>query len=146
MRRGWLGVWAVFVVAQLWILYTPDVGSGPGALSPVWDVLRPLPGPTAPDEPGFDKVVHATIFAAVTATGLLAGWPKWFAIGFPLLHAPVSEVIQGAWISGRGAEWGDLFADWTGVLVAVLLFGRRRRPEPSSASSRGRRSWSRDPG
>lgn len=126
--------WVVLVVAQFWLLYTPDAGSGPSILSPVWDVLRPLPGPTAPGEPGFDKLVHATAFGAVTATGLLAGFPSWFAIGFPLLHAPVSEFVQGTWISGRGAEWGDLLADWTGVLVAAVLFGRRT-PGPLSISA-----------
>lgn len=120
-------VWAVLVAAQLWLLYTPDAGGGPGVLAPLWDALRPLPGPTAPGEPGFDKVVHAFAFFAVTVAGLLAGWPRWFAVGFPALHAPVSELVQRAWISGRGGEWGDLFADWFGVLLAVVLVGGRRR-------------------
>lgn len=127
MRRGWLVVWVVLIVAQLWILYTPGTSAQPDALAPIWDVTRPIPGPTAPDEPGFDKLIHGTAFFALTAVGLLAGWPRWFAIGLPALHAPVSELIQRTWIDGRGGEWGDLLADWAGVLLAVVLFGRRRR-------------------
>lgn len=123
VRRAWIGVWAVLVVAQLFMLYTPDLGGGPGILAPLWDLLAPLPGPTAPSEPGFDKIAHAIAFGAVTATGLLAGWPRWFAIGLPVLHAPASELIQWAWIAGRGGEWGDLLANWSGVLIAVILIG-----------------------
>lgn len=127
MRRWWLVAWAVLLLGQLWILYTPNVGSGPDVLTPVWDVLEPIPGPTAPGESGFDKVVHALSFFAITAVGLKAGLPRWFAIGLPALHAPVSELIQRAWVEGRGGEWGDLAADWGGVLLAAVLFWRRPR-------------------
>lgn len=119
--------WVVLLVGQLLMLYTPNVGDGPSVLSPVWDVLRPLPGPTAPGEPGFDKLIHGLAFFALTAVGLRAGLPRWLAIGLPAVHAPISELIQRAWIDGRGGEWGDLAADWIGVLVAAVLFGRRRR-------------------
>lgn len=137
MRRGWFVTWVVLLVLQLWILYNPDGGAGPGFLSPLWDVTRSWPGPTAPGEPGFDKIVHATSFALVAATGLLARLPTWFAIGLPLVHAPVSEIVQWAWVPGRSGDPRDAAADITGILVAWAVVALARRL--SERRSRGRR-------
>ncbi len=141
MRKLWVIVWLVLVAAQLAILYTPDLGEGPGILAPLWDVLRPLPGPTAMGEPGFDKIVHGLSFGAIAAAGMLAGWPTWLALALPAIHAPVSELIQWRWIDGRAGDWRDLLADWTGILLAWVLVTawkawRGSRPR---ATRRGRR-------
>ena len=141
MRKGWMVVWVVLVAAQFYLLYTPDVGGGPGFLAPLWELLRPLPGPTAMGEPGFDKIVHGTSFGLVALTGLLAGWPTWLAIAIPAAHAPVSELVQLFWIDGRAGDWHDLLADWTGILLdwAIIAVwrsrkvrGSHRRREPRS--------------
>lgn len=127
MRRGRVVVWVVLLLVQCWVLYTPEAGDGPGFLAPLWDVTRPWPGPTAPGELGFDKIVHATSFALVTAAGLLAGWPTWFALGLPLVHAPVSELIQWAWVPGRTGDPRDAAADIAGILVAWAVVALWRR-------------------
>ncbi len=133
MRWGWLIVWASLVLLQLVALYTPDAGGGPGFLAPLWEFLGRIPGPIASGMVGIDKIAHAVMFGVVTAAGLLTGWPRWFAIGFPLLHAPVSELVQRAWIPGRGGEWGDLLADLIGIgigIAVVLIVMRRNVQDP----------------
>ena len=127
MRRGRVVVWVVLLAVQCWILYTPDVGDGPGFLAPLWDVTRPWPGPTAPDEVGFDRLVHFSSFGLVTAVGLWAGLPGWVAVGLPLVHAPLSELIQWAWFPGRSGDPRDAAADVAGILVAwaVIVLWQR---------------------
>ncbi len=137
MRRGWLIVWTGLVLLQIAGLYTPDGGGGPGFLAPLWEFLGFIPDPAASELAGIDKIAHAVMFAVVTAAGLMAGWPGWFAIGFPLLHAPVSELIQRAWIPGRGGEWGDLLADLIGIGIAVLLVAGYQRSVARHRSSNG---------
>lgn len=144
MRKVWMVVWVVLVLAQLYLLYTPDVDSGPGFLTPLWDLLRPLPGPTAMGEPGFDKIVHGFSFGAIAAAGMLAGWPTWLALAIPAVHAPVSELVQLFWIDGRTGDWHDLLADWSGILLAWTLVTlwrawrshRQRAPRPAAESRR----------
>lgn len=131
VRKRWVIVWVVLFAIQCVLLYTPDVGDGPGALAPLWDLLRPLPGPTAMGEPGFDKIVHGSSFALIALVGILARWPAWLALGIPLVHAPISEIIQWLWIDGRAGDWRDVLADWAGVLlvgITVTLWrGRHMR-------------------
>ena len=136
MRRGWVVVWVVMLCLQAVVLYTPDVGGGTGVLASLWEVTRGWPGSTAPGEYGFDWIIHATSFASVTAAGLLCGWPTWFAVGLPLVHAPVSEFIQWAWVPGRTGDARDVAADVVGTLVAWAVVALWMRNEEDTDGGR----------
>lgn len=100
---------AAAVAAQFVVLYAP---SAPGA--PVFA--------------GFDKLVHAAVFAAPVVLGLLAGMPAGPLVVLVALHAPVSEVVQHEVLPGRSGDLFDLVADLTGVALGVLItLGLRRR-------------------
>jgi hypothetical protein len=44
------------------------------------------------------------------------------------VHAPLSEVVQGALLADRSAEGPDVIADLAGVALGALVAGRRHRP------------------
>ena len=81
--------------------------------------------PVHPDEasliPGSDKLVHLGIFAAATFTAQVAGMPRRWVLALFLVHAPLSEVIQGTLIN-RDASVYDVMADVLGVLTGAWLF------------------------
>lgn len=80
-----------------------------------------VPGPeTQVDIPHADKIVHAALFAAPAFLAVLARLPLGVVVPLLALHAPVSELIQHAVISGRAGEPFDVVADLTGVLLGVL--------------------------
>ena len=81
-------------------------------LAPASDV------PSAP--PGVDKLVHATLFAALALTGRRAGISRAVLAAVLVLYAASSEVIQG--LIGRDAAVGDLLADVVGVLIGLLAW------------------------
>lgn len=125
---GWLRALLVVglvlaVLAQLKILYTPTVGG-------------------VPPFPHADKVVHAAVFALpVICAALSGGWLTSAAL-VGLVHAPVSELVQHAWVPGRTGDPWDVVADVVGVGLAVLvvlvvrrLGARRRAPLPMSADA-----------
>ena len=74
--------------------------------------------PSAP--PGMDKLVHATLFAALALTGRWAGLARAGLASALVLYAASSEVIQG--LIGRDAAVGDLLADVVGVLIGLLAW------------------------
>ena len=107
------GAFAVAVLVSLAVLFAPadDV-------------------PFAP--PGVDKIVHASLFAALAVTGRWAGVSRVVLAPVLVLYAAVSEVLQG--MIGRDAAVGDWVADVVGLLLGLLLWdriGRRaaRRPD-----------------
>ncbi len=103
---------AAAVVIHLAVLYAPTSG---------------VPGD---DVPFLDKVVHAVVFAAVAATGLLARLRRPVLAVALVAHAGVSEVVQHAVLPGRTGDPWDSVADLAGTLVgfaAVELSGGRRR-------------------
>ena len=114
---GWALLAAVLLV-QARLLYAPDV-----------------PG-TAPF-PGADKVVHATLFAVPTAIALLGPLAPRRVLPLLALHAPVSEVVQGVFLSGRSGDPRDALADLAGMALAFglwrLLRARRDAETPSPA-------------
>ncbi|MDO5722051.1 MAG: VanZ family protein [Actinomycetaceae bacterium] len=119
----WLLVAGVIFLLQLWMLYSPASSSSVGSVSATLDaLLRPLPGPSSPSEPGFDKIVHLSSFALVCAALLAARLPAVWAVGLNVLHAGVSELVQWLWIPGRSGDWRDFLADCFGVLIAWLVF------------------------
>jgi hypothetical protein len=107
------GAFAVAVLVSLAVLFTPadDVPFAPA---------------------GVDKIVHASLFAALAVTGRWAGVSRVVLAPVLVLYAAVSEVLQG--MIGRDAAVGDWIADVVGLLLGLLLWdwiGRRaaRRPD-----------------
>lgn len=126
----WLALAAALIAAQAWLLYSPATSSSVGQLSSVIDtILRPLPGPTSPQEPGFDKIAHLSSFALVTAALLAARLPMKWVVAANLVHAAISEIVQGLWIPGRSGDWRDLLADSVGIAMAAIVFALARRSE-----------------
>ena len=80
---------------------------------------------------GVDKLVHASLFAALALSGRWASVGRVVLVPALVLYAAGSEVIQG-WI-GRDAAVGDWLADVVGVLLGLLLWqwlGRRAERWP----------------
>ena len=79
----------------------------------------------------WDKLVHALVFGVVYAAGVRAGvpWRLWLAVS--LVHAPVSELLQGALLPNRAGDPWDAIADAVGVLAAAAV--TRVSPRPASA-------------
>jgi VanZ family protein len=104
------GVFAVTVLISLAVLFTPggDVPSAP---------------------PGVDKVVHATLFAALAVTGSWAGVRRGVLAGLLVIWGAVSEVLQGIPVLDRDPALGDWVADVLGALAGLLIWAAvdRRR-------------------
>jgi len=104
-------LFAAVVVAQLVVLYAPRAPSTGGV-------------------PGLDKLVHLTVFALVTATGLRSTAPRWVVLLVSVVQAPVSEVLQLTVLAHRDGELLDVVADLAGCAagwLAVEGWARRRR-------------------
>jgi hypothetical protein len=106
------GVFAVVVLVSLAVLFAP---------------ASDVPGAPA----GVDKIVHATLFAALAFSGRWAGVGRTVMAGVLVGYAAASEVVQG--MIGRDAAVGDLIADVVGVLLGLLAWqwlGRRAARTP----------------
>jgi hypothetical protein len=95
------GAFAVAVLVSLAVLFAP-----------AGDV------PFAP--PGVDKLVHASLFAALALTGRWAGIARVVLAPVLVLYAALSEVLQG--LIGRDAAVGDWIADVVGLLLGLLVW------------------------
>jgi VanZ family protein len=88
------------------------------------------PGPDVPSAPpGVDKLVHATLFAALALTGRWAGIGRGVLAGLLPLYAALSELVQDIPVLQRDASVGDWVADVVGILLGLLLWdlvARRR--------------------
>lgn len=104
--------WVAFAVAcavNLYALYMPSLPGGATAL------------------PGADKVVHLVSFAAVMATGVLAGLRP-VVLGAALaVHAVGSELLQGMLVAQRTADPWDATADMLGIALGWLSVRATRR-------------------
>lgn len=78
-----------------------------------------------------DKLVHATIFAAVLVAAARAGWRPVPVAVVLALHAPLSEIVQGTLLA-RDGNVPDTLADLVGVALGWLLVVRPGplRPRP----------------
>jgi hypothetical protein len=106
------GAFAVAVLVSLAVLFAP-----------AGDV------PYAPA--GVDKIVHASLFAALALTGRWAGVSRVVLAPALVLYAAGSEVVQG--MMGRDAAVGDWVAGVVGLLLGLLVwqwFGRRDAHRP----------------
>jgi hypothetical protein len=95
------GAFALAVLLSLAVLFAPST-----------DV------PYAP--PGVDKIIHASLFAALALTGRWAGVARGVLASVLVLYAAASEVIQG--MIGRDATVGDLLGDVVGVFLGLLVW------------------------
>jgi hypothetical protein len=80
---------------------------------------------------GVDKLVHASLFAALALTGRWARIGRVVLVPALLLYGAASEVIQG--LIGRDAAVGDWLADVVGIVLGVLAWqwlGRRADHRP----------------
>ena len=111
-RRLWAVAAGAALAVQLLVLYAPHAPAAAAAV------------------PGADKVVHLAVFAAVTFTALRAGLSAALVVGFGVVHAVVSEVVQHTLLPGRSGDPLDAVADVLGVLAGVALaraLDRQRR-------------------
>lgn len=72
---------------------------------------------------GLDKVVHASLFAALALT---ARGRRGRGLWLVLLYAPVSEVLQAVLPIHRDGNLPDAVADIVGALLGWWWGGRRR--------------------
>jgi VanZ family protein len=108
MRRPWVhaALWAVFIEALVLWPSPPDV---------------PQPFTIV----GFDKLVHAAVFAvqAVLIARALRG-PRqrwWYALGASIAFGAATE-WQQHFIPSRSMELDDLLADAIGAVVGLVVF------------------------
>lgn len=83
-----------------------------------------------PDVTGMDKIVHVGIFALPVVLAVLLRATRW-VIPLLVLHAPVSELVQGYFLPARGMDVRDVVADLVGIALgwgigALLLRWRSR--------------------
>ena len=79
------------------------------------------PAADVPHAPyGIDKLVHASLFAALAFTGRWAGIARGPLAPLLVLYAAGSEVLQG--LVGRDAAVGDWVADVVGLLLGLLAW------------------------
>lgn len=100
------------LAVQALVLYLPVVPAAPGT-----------------GVPGADKITHAAIFALVTLAGLAAGLPRAVVVGFGVVHAVVSELVQDTVFANRSGDVLDVVADLAGVALGVVMarwLARRR--------------------
>ncbi len=92
-------------------------------------VVLYLPGEQVPQAgfaaPGLDKAIHVAVFALPAFLAVWRGRSAWWALPFAV-HAPVSELVQHAWVPLRTGDPVDVVADLAGVVLGVVAAGRRR--------------------
>jgi VanZ family protein len=86
--------------------------------------LALMPSPPQQIDLGWDKLNHATAFAALTISGCF-GFPGSRRMVLLLLLAVLAlggliEVLQ-AYVPGRSSDWFDLLADSVGMLCGVVV-------------------------
>lgn len=102
-------------------------------LAQVWGLYLLVPSEGEPFFVGQDKVAHALLFGVPFALALLLGaWPVSLGI---LLHAVLSEPLQGLLTSTRTPDAWDTLADLVGIALAgALVMLVRRRGEGSAVA------------
>lgn len=98
----WSAFTAVFFM-HLFLLYSPSSGA---------------PAPFT----GFDKLMHAVGFTALTTPLLLLGFRPLATMLAMSAYAAISEFIQAFAVPGRSGELGDWIADCLGILLAFGIW------------------------
>ncbi len=74
--------------------------------------------------PYADKLAHAAMFATPAALAAALRW-RW-ALAILVVHAVVSEPLQGALTATRHVDAWDAVADVVGIVVAVAVVSQWR--------------------
>jgi hypothetical protein len=93
------------------------------------------PGPDLPDltENVWDKAGHASIFAVLAITGLIALLPWRRLAGGLFGYAVVTEILQATLPIHRSGDWHDVAADSIGIVAGLVIAGVVIRLVPSGA-------------
>lgn len=91
-------------------------------------VITPGPGSHVPYA---DKVAHAAMFATPAALAAALRW-RW-ALAVLVVHAAVSEPLQGALTATRQVDAWDAVADLVGIAVGVAVVTQWRSDRPRRA-------------
>lgn len=83
-------------------------------------LFAPSPG-GAPTFPHADKVVHAAVFALVTAAGIWRFGRVRAVLAATAAYAVGSELAQGLLLPGRQGDAADALADLVGAVCVWLL-------------------------
>lgn len=119
----WLTLGIILLIAQGYLFFTDNPPSQPPAWMTWLDqLLAPLPGVSAPSEPGFDLIVHFSGFALITTTLLLARLRPLFLFFTLTAYAGLTEIIQENLLYYRSGSWLDFAADALGISLALLLY------------------------
>lgn len=86
--------------------------------------------------PYVDKFVHIAMFAtpAAVAAAMRLRW----VIGVLVLHAIISEPLQGALTANRMVDFWDMVADLLGIVMGVAVVRQWRSDRPRLESGEGR--------
>jgi VanZ family protein len=87
--------------------------------------------PAAPA--GVDKLVHASLFAALVLSGDGPVSGRTPLVALLVLYGAGSEIVQGLAPLDRDASVGDWLADVTGILLGSFLWDVRSRRRSTSA-------------
>ena len=117
-RAGWL-LLAALVAVQLYGVYWPRE-------------------PVATTFSMEDKLAHAAIFGAPVLVSVALGLAPRLVVPLVALNAPVSELVQGCFLTGRDGDVRDVLADLLGVgLGLVIGLVLRRRLGSGAAAGAG---------
>ncbi|MGB3828862.1 MAG: hypothetical protein WA962_08800 [Ornithinimicrobium sp.] len=86
--------------------------------------------------PYVDKFVHMAMFA--TPAAVAAAFRFRWAIAVLVVHAIVSEPLQGALTTTRNVDFWDMVADLLGIVVGVAAVRQWRTDRPRVGSEVGR--------
>ncbi|WP_278315375.1 VanZ family protein [Lolliginicoccus levis] len=74
--------------------------------------------------PHLDKAIHAGMFVALAVASRFARIPVMASLGWLLLFAVASEVLQGALPIDRSPDPIDAVADAFGAIMGILLYNK----------------------
>lgn len=84
--------------------------------------------PSPPKFPHADKVIHASLFAILSALGYLAYAQHriWLFLGL-ISYGLITEVLQSEYTLTRNASFHDWMADVAGVLLCFLIMNKLKQ-------------------
>lgn len=96
----------------------------PFVLAWLWSFLVLFtPGPDLPQHVDvWDKLGHASLFAAIALTGRFARVPARWVLAILVGYAAISEVLQWQLPIHRDGDWHDSLADIIGTVCALAVW------------------------
>ena len=108
-----------YIYSVIWLIIILVICSIPGDNIPSTSIL---------DKLYLDKVVHAFIyfvFFTLLKSDLIKDKRKFttiFAFAFCVIYGIFIEILQGSFLTGRSAEINDVYANISGVIIAVISY------------------------